>query len=358
MIKPMYKYVSLCLCVLMLLCAVVGCSNQVLLPDGTIVTAGQTQPTDTKSPTGVTEDTKASLGGSLTLAPEVETKSPSISLGGSPDEMFKNAPHVMHAEFLNTGESDCILLRMDDKVVLVDTADTDDSLKIKNKLESRNITAIDYLILTHYDNDHIGSVSAILASFEVKEVYMPDYVRDSGLYRTMMSALEEKVPVEKIHRISEDVTFDVGYGSLWLNTTKLYETGITVGDDATSTIVENNFSIITSVTFGKIKMLLTGDAEEARMQEFNALFDEGEYPQYTLVKTPHHGGYDKAFKTCLYATTPRYCVVTTDTKDKVEAGLVTDMLDCCASAYYSYEGDVWFATDGSATTSYTIFQEK
>ena len=354
----MYKYVSLCLCVLMLLCAVVGCSNQILLPNGDIVEAGQTQPTDTKSPTGVTEDTKASLGGSLTLAPEVETKSPSISLGGGdPEEMFKNAPHVMHAEFLNTGESDCILIRMDDKVVLVDTADTDDNLKIKNKLESRNITTIDHLILTHYDNDHIGSVSAILASFEVKEVYMPDYVRDSGLYRTMMSALEEKVPVEKIHRISEDVTFDVGYGSLWLNTTKLYEPGVTVGDDATSTIVENDFSIITSVTFGKIKMLLTGDAEEARMQEFNALFAEGEYPKYTLVKTPHHGGYDKTFKPCLDASKPRYCVVTTDTEDKVEAGLVTAMRACGASVKYTYEGDVWFATDGSAT-NYTIFQEK
>lgn len=343
-----YRILILCLCGVMLLGTLVGCSNQVLLPDGQIITAGQTTAPDTQANPS---DTKPTQNGSLTL--DIETipdTTPSISIGGSdPEEMFKNSPHVMHAEFLNTGESDCILIRMDDKVILVDTADTDDTTKIKNKLQSYEISTIDYLIITHYDNDHIGAISALLNDFAVGQVYMPDYVRDSGLYRGMMSALQEKVVAENIHRISEDVNLDLGYGRLWLNTSKVYEAGLTLGNDQTSTIVENDYSIIASVYFGDVSMLLTGDAEEARLQEFNALFEEGAYPDYMLVKTPHHGSYFKNMKTCLDATRPRFCVVCTDTQDKVEAGLVTAMRGSGASIYYTFGGDVMFSTDGSAT---------
>lgn len=344
--KIVYRLLLLSLCVLLLGGAVMGCSDQVLLPSGQIVTAGQTQG-EHNDPTP--EVTKPWQGGALTLEVETETASPIIIGGSDPEEMFKNSPHVMHAEFLNTGESDSILLRMDDKVILVDTADTDDSLKIKNKLQSYQIQTIDYLIITHYDNDHIGSVSAIMNEFAVGEVYMPDYIRDSGLYRTTMSAIENHVPADKVHRLAEDVTIELSYGRLWLNTSKLYESGITVGDDATSTIIENDFSIITSVYFGDVCLLLTGDAEEARMQEFNGLFAEAEYPEYMLVKTPHHGSYCKSIKSCLDATTPRFCIVNTDTKDKVEAGLVTAMRGSGASIYYTFNGDVTFSTDGSLT---------
>ena len=337
---------SLCLAALLL----VGCSDQVLNPDGSISTRGVSQAETTEPPAEETTTSWENPGpGQLTLGTEAVTGGSLIIGGNDPEEMFKDSPHVMHVEFLQTGESDCILLRMDDTVVLVDTADSDDYGTLKTKLRSYDIDTIHHLIITHFDNDHIGSASGVLEDFTVENVYAPDYIRDSGLYRGMMSAIEKKSGTV-LHRVTEDLEINLDYGRLWINPTRLYPSGEILGHDSPDAAVEeNNFSLITSVYFGEISLLLLGDAEEERMAEFNALFEDASYPTYTLVKTPHHGSYDQKLGACLSAIRPRYAVVCTDTEDKVEAGLVTSVRSAGAAAYYTYNGEITFSTDGSAT---------
>lgn len=338
------KILSLSL-VLSLLCGMLaGCSGQILNPDGTISTGGEGQGTTTSA------ESESVGSGHISLGTEPQTGGSLVIGGQDPEEMFKDSAHVMRAEFLRTGESDSILLRMDDTTVLIDTADSDDYGALKAKLTSYGITTIDYLIISHFDNDHIGSAAGVIKDFNVTHMYVPDYVRDSGLYRSMMSAVEAKGEGINLHRVTEDVEITLDYGRLWINPTHLYPSGEVLSQDSPDAAVEeNNFSLITSVYFGESSLLLLGDAEEDRMAEFNALFAEGDYPAYTLIKTPHHGDYDKSMGTCLSATRPRYCVVTTDAENKVNAGLVTSMRASGAAAYYTYNGEITFSTDGSAT---------
>ncbi len=345
-VKTSLKALSCLLLALLLACGgLAGCSGEYLNPDGTVGTRGDGQ-SNTETPT----EAESVGSGNISLETEKQTSGSLVIGGQDPEEMFKDSPHVMHAEFLKTGESDSILIRMDDTVVLVDTADSDDYGALKAKLTEHGITTVDYLIITHFDNDHIGSAAGIIRDFAVTNIYAPDYVRDSGLYRSMMSAIEEKGEGTTLHRVTEDVEITLNYGRLWLNPTHLYPSGEVLGHDSPDAAVEeNNFSLITSVYFGEVSMLLLGDAEEDRMTEFNALFAEEGYPVYTLVKTPHHGGYDKNLGACLTAVRPRYCVVTTDTEDKVEAGLVTSMRSAGTAAYYTFNGEITFSTDGSAT---------
>ena len=63
-------------------------------------------------------------------------------------------------EILDTGKSDCIIVCMDGVTVVNDAADEDDFDSICAALERRGVQRIDYLILSHYDKDHIGSASA------------------------------------------------------------------------------------------------------------------------------------------------------------------------------------------------------
>lgn len=325
--------------------ALAGCSGEYLNPDGTIGTRGDGQ-TNTQNPV----ESESVGSGHISLETEKQTTGSLIIGGQDPEEMFKDAPHVMHTEFLKTGESDSILIRMDDTVVLVDTADSDDYGALKAKLTGYGIDTIHYLIITHFDNDHIGSAASVIKDFNVEKIYAPDYIRDSGLYRNMMSAIEKKGEGTTLHRVTEDLEITLGYGRLWINPTHLYPSGEVLGQDTPDAAVEeNNFSLITSVYFGETSLLLLGDAEEDRMAEFNALFAGGDYPSYTLVKTPHHGSYDKNLGACLSSVRPRYCVVMTDTESKVEAGLVTSMRASGAAAYYTYNGEITFSTDGSAT---------
>ena len=60
-------------------------------------------------------------------------------------------------DILDTGKSDCIIVCMDGVTVVNDAADEDDFDSICAALERRGVQRIDYLVLSHYDKDHIGS---------------------------------------------------------------------------------------------------------------------------------------------------------------------------------------------------------
>lgn len=319
-----------------------GCSGEVLNPDGTIGTVGGASADPTSTDPSAATNGRPSSG---VLALETEPSTGFILGPDTPSDLFADSEHVLRADFLNTGKSDCILLRLDGTVILVDTGETDDYARIHDTLTEYGIETIDYLILSHYDNDHIGTAARILQDFTVSTVYMPDYVRDSGLYRGLVEALTAVADRTAVHRLQEqDVRLELGYGSLWINASGLYTPGMTVGSDANNSGVdENNFSLITSVYFGDISLLLTGDAERDRMEEFHALCTD----RYSLVKTPHHGGYDKGLGDFLDDARPRYCVVCTDAKGTVDASLVTKMNSIGTGDYYTYNGDVRFSTDGT-----------
>ena len=74
--------------------------------------------------------------------------------------------------FLDTGKSDCIVIEAGESVVMNDTADLDDAAAICAYLDERGRTRIEYLILSHFDKDHIGSAAALISRYEVGCVLM------------------------------------------------------------------------------------------------------------------------------------------------------------------------------------------
>lgn len=348
----------LCLACLLVTVTFSACSDAVLNPDGTIHRPGDaTGPLWLEGQSEPVSDGEAAvtLAGPSTELPE--TSEPPISLGDS--DPYAQAEHRMYVDFLSTGASDCILLRLiegaSQTVLLVDTGEANDYDTICQHLEAQKITAIDYLILTHYDNDHIGSAARLLASYPVGHVYMPDYVRDSKNYRALSQALEAPECTAEVHRLyAQDVQLDLGYGQVWINATAMekYAPGQILGSDQENgSLQENNFSLITSITFGHVRLLLTGDAEQARMAEFLPLCTARGYSAYDLIKIPHHGrSGDKALLAALRTLLPRYCVTCTDQAESVSSALSTCMVSIGAGRYFTYDGLITCATDGVSMT--------
>ena len=260
---------------------------------------------------------------------------------------FENAEHVLRVDVLNVGDADATLLRMDDTVILIDTGESNDSFTVSQKLDEHGITTIDYLIISHYDNDHIGAASQILQNYTVKQVYMPDYVRKSSLYSRMMStldALSGKTAVRRLH--NEDVRIELSFGSLWINATGLYQAGQELGSDDSHALEENNYSLITSVYFGDTALLFAGDAENDRIKEFSDRLSDAECA-YDFIKIPHHGGFDKELGNFLRRNQgARYFAVCVNDDKLVDARLVTAMRTAGAPAYYTCKGHISYATDG------------
>lgn len=98
---------------------------------------------------------------------------------------------LLRLTFLDTGKSDCIVIEAGESVVVNDAADADDGGAICAFLDERGTERIEYLILSHFDKDHIGSAAELITRYEVGQVMMPDYEEDSEPYLALLQALRE-----------------------------------------------------------------------------------------------------------------------------------------------------------------------
>lgn len=262
----------------------------------------------------------------------------------NPDDAFANAEHMLTVRVLQTGKSDCMLIKLDDTVIMIDTADADDYAEISDTLESLGMTHIDYLILTHFDNDHIGSAAKIIEDFEVAQVYMPNYVRDSGLYRSLMNSLQKNEARTTVHRLNEDTTVPLSVGSMWINVSRVYP-DLSHDEPIPEDSMDNNLSLICGLTLGDFSALFMGDAEKERCEDFNA---QTQYAgQYDFIKLPHHGSHNKALRDLLTTCDVKYGVICSDALANIELEVVNLMRNIGALTYYSYNGTMVLRTDGT-----------
>lgn len=233
---------------------------------------------------------------------------------------------------LDTGKSDCIIMEAGNRVVVNDAADADDADAICDFLDKRQVGRIEYLILSHFDKDHIGSAAKLIRNYEVGCVLMPDYEEDSEPYLALLDSLAETdTAYERLHR---DMTFSVEGIAFYVDAPResVYEN-------------DNNYSLITCVTYGENRFLLMGDAKKARTEEF--LDSVAATERCDLIKMPHHGNYTKNLETLFAMAKPRFAVLTADPERlRVEEETVALLDACQCEAYYTDEGTVTVVSDG------------
>ncbi len=234
--------------------------------------------------------------------------------------------------FLDTGKSDCIIIEMGDAVVINDAADADDAAAICGFLEERGTERIEYLILSHFDKDHIGSAAVLLSKYEVGCVLMPDHEEDSETYLMLTQALAQSRTQQR--RLVESFGFTLE--------------GVTFAVDAPQEDFydnDNNYSLITTVTCGETRFLLMGDALKKRTGEF--LNTNAGEEQYDLIKMPHHGDYNKKLTELFALARPEYVVLTADKeRERVEDKTIELLGQSGCQAFYTDEGTVTALSDG------------
>ena len=253
-----------------------------------------------------------------------------IFMTGCGGEKEDGAPLTM--TFLDTGKSDCIVIEAGESVVVNDTADADDVEAICAFMDERGKARIAYLILSHFDKDHIGSAAELISRYEVGCVLMPDYEEDSEPYLALMRAIQETATESR--RLRSAFTFSLEGAAFYVDapSESTYEN-------------DNNYSLITCVTNGENRFLLMGDAKKQRTGEF--LSSDAAKERYDLIKMPHHGNYTKNLETLFETARPRYAVLTADPERlRVEEETVSLLETYGCEVYYTDEGTVTAVSDG------------
>ena len=229
------------------------------------------------------------------------------------------------------GQADSILLRVGNQSVLIDTGEDEDGEEIIDYMKENGIDQIDYLILTHFDKDHVGGADTILNEVKILNVITPNYESDSQDYKEYMAALEDHQITLKT--LTNVFTFNIGSAEFTIEPPQK-ETYSDV----------NNYSLVISVEHGKNRFLFAGDSEEERLTE---LLESGDL-EHTFLKVPHHGRYNDKSTEFFTRIKPQYAVITSSDKNPEEKEVVDALTQLGTRIYLTRNGDIFISSDGDS----------
>ena len=198
-------------------------------------------------------------------------------------------------DFLKTGKADAMVIHTQNHTVVIDCGEKSDGSKVLNCLNSSGTDTIDYLILTHYDQDHIGGAAKVINQLNISHILGANYTQKSTEYTRLSEAMSEKnLNMELVTKTTtfylDDVTFEI-----YPCQRAEYQEGN-----------DNNHSLIIKMTHHEEIFLFAGDAMQERLAE---IMDIGDC---TVLKEPYHGREIANLGVFLDNVTPEYAVISTD----------------------------------------------
>ena len=123
-------------------------------------------------------------------------------------------PSDAEIHFIDTGNSDAILIKKDGEYAMIDGGDNDDENLVVNYLKKQNVDKLKYLFATHPDADHIGGLDAVVDNIEIENVFVSNGDANTKTYRDFITAMANKglnpsVPLLNSEFKLGDATFKV-----------------------------------------------------------------------------------------------------------------------------------------------------
>ena len=233
--------------------------------------------------------------------------------------------------FMKVGKADGIILQTANHTVVLDCGEKSDGKKMVARLNEAGVTDIDYLLLSHYDQDHIGGAAKVVENFNVWHVVGADYSEDSSEFEKLSAAMDTaglhmERPTQEFSFQLDDALFTV-----YPHESADYQDGF-----------DNNCSLVVKVTHHDETLLFTGDAMQERLSE---IMDIGDCD---LLKVPYHGREIANLPEFLAAVTPEYGVVSTD-DENLSAVTMQELADRNVETYVTYQdGNIIAVSDGSS----------
>ena len=198
----------------------------------------------------------------------------------------------MAVHFLDVGQGNAILVQSGGQNLLYDGGDQNHADEVVSYLQQQNVQTIDYMISSHYDEDHLGGLIPCLNTFEVSNVLGSDYVHTSNLFNTFMNTATANAIIVQYPSVGD--TFDFGTGSF----TVLAPSGISQNS--------NDNSLVIKLENGSNSFIFTGDAEETSEQD---MISTGMNLDCDVLSIGHHGSASSTTWDFLEATSPSYAVI-------------------------------------------------
>lgn len=234
--------------------------------------------------------------------------------------------------YLNVGQGDSTFITINGYNMLIDSGNDQDGYYIAEFLKAQNVKKIDYFILTHFDEDHIGGAYKILEELEIGVLYMPGNSNKTQTYKKLISTIDEKnINVDTTIKASNDTEYSLGNA-------KWKVLNINDGNDL------NDSSIVTEIDYGKTKYLFMGDATTKIEKQI-------EWNKVDILKVAHHGSDSSTSQEFLDKISPKYAIISvgnTNAHDFPKAEIIERLKNNDIETYRTdQDGTIWVTSDGT-----------
>ncbi len=196
-------------------------------------------------------------------------------------------PSDFTVTFLNVGHGDCALIRNPNgNNMLVDTGTESMSRsQVVPYLNRNGIKSLECVVVSHFDDDHVGGLETILGRFKVKKVIAPD-----------VTGKEEIADLCKKYEVEPSF---VHKGSFFNNCGAEF---YVLSPQKNSQESSNDSSIIMKMVYNNISWLFTGDAS------LDVLANT-EIAETDILKVSHHGDKKCISRKLLETINPKVSVI-------------------------------------------------
>ena len=210
--------------------------------------------------------------------------------------------------FIDVGQGDSSLIKTPyNKVILIDGGgeNSNSDFKVGEKtllpyLLNRKIKKIDYIVVSHFDSDHVGGLLYIMEKVEIKNIVIGTLFENSENLQQFLKIVKERelkvIIVEAGSRINieKNLYFDV----LWPSSSEVIEENAI-----------NNNSLVCKLYYKDFSMLFTGDIEAIAEEKIYNKYKNTNILKSTILKVAHHGSKTSSTEKILNEIKPKIALI-------------------------------------------------
>ena len=209
------------------------------------------------------------------------------------EEVVQEDPEQnLEISFIDVGQGDAALVVLPDgKTMLVDAGPDVEAKAVKNELETKGITSIDFLVATHADSDHIAGMQEIVNGYSFDEFIAPKTTHTTDSYLDLLTAIKAK-DKKATAALAGDV----------LDYSDDFSVRILSPAEDQSYSESNDWSVVLLITYKDRTVLLTGDASTEVLNGLNC-------SDVDVLKVSHHGSDTGTDAALVKKLNPKYAII-------------------------------------------------
>ena len=200
---------------------------------------------------------------------------------------IKILPRKMEINFVDVGQGDAtFIITPQNQTILIDGGG---NLLKENDIGKNTLlpyildkgyTKLDYVIITHFDQDHVGGIISIAKELKIENIIIQKQGKESENYKEFLEIVRDKKIRVTIVKLGDEIKIekDIQLKVLWPKEEQIKDN------------ILNNNSLVIKLIYNKFSLLLTGDIEEIAEKEILKYYKEKEeILKANILKVAHHG---------------------------------------------------------------------